>query len=202
MMNDTIENILKKMYLIKDIVQDSYNIRSDVFIYIENYQFKQSVMSFSTHFRELLSRSRQVYDNNANPRLTTRFALFLEVFAELYQGRLKPMREYLEKYTDVTRFLYCNFHILENLYYAYKGNGSDMILLDEFSLLLDEDYNVLRVDLVKNSDKSDNEAMKKEHLQAFFQRITVRKDTFFGNTPERREEYIKTMSSFYSSFSI
>lgn len=192
--------LLKKMYLIRDIIQDSSNIRSDVFIYIENYQYKQSIIAFSTNFRSVLTRYRPVYD--ANQHRTTRFALFLEVFAELYQGRLKPMRDYLEKYDDVAKFLYCNLATLENLYYAYKGKGNDTILLEEFSLLLDEDYNVIRVDLIRNNHKSDNEPMQKEHLHRFFQKITYRNDTFFGNTPEKREEYINTMSSFYSSFSI
>lgn len=194
--------LLKKMYLIRDVIQSAYNIQSDVYIYIENYEYKQSVMAFSTNFRGLLTRYRPIFEHDANQHRTTRFALFLEVFTELYQGKLKPMQDYLEKHEDVARFLNANLATLEKLYYAYKGKGGDAILLEEFSLLLDEDYNVISVDLARNIKKSDNEAIKKEHLQCFFQKINDRNDTFFGNTHQKREEYIKTMGSFYSSFYI
>lgn len=190
------------MYLIRDIIQDAYNIRSDVYIYIETYKHKQSVMAFSANFRGLLARYRPIFDHDANHHRTTRFALFLEVFTELHQGRLKPMLDYLKKHDDVARFLNCNLATLEMLYYAYKGKGGDTILLEEFSLLLDEDYTVIRVELIRNCQKSDNEAIKKEHLQCFFQKISDRNDTFFGSTSQKREEYIKTMGSFYSSFYI
>lgn len=198
----TLTQLLKKMYLIRNIIQGAYNIQSDVYIYIETYQHKQSVMAFSVNFRGLLTRYRPIFDHDTNQHRTTRFALFLEVFTELYHGRLKPMLDYLEKHDDVARFLNCNLATLERLYYSYKGKGGDTILLEEFSLLLDEDYTVIRVDLTRNCQKSDNESIKKEHLKCFFQKINDRNDTFFGNTPQKCEEYIKTMGSFYSSFYI
>ena len=190
------------MYLIRDIIQGAYNIQSDVYIFIETYQHKQSVMAFSVNFRSLLTRYRPIFDHDANQHRTTRFALFLEVFTELYQGKLKPMLDYLEKHDDVARFLKGNLATLERLYYAYKGKGGDTILLEEFSLLLDEDYTVIRVELIRKCQKSENEAIKKEHLQCFFQKISDSNNIFFGNTPQKREEYIKTMGSFYSSFHI
>ncbi|WP_133133916.1 hypothetical protein [Legionella parisiensis] len=185
----------------KDIIQESFNPRSELFSFIQSYQDKKLILAFSSHFRFLLTRTHPIFDTDANNHLTTRFALYLEAFMKLTQGNLKPMLNYLEKYKDVTLFLCSNWGILEKLYYEYKSSGKDIILLEEYSLLLDEDYKVIRVEL-QNGVERINEPIKKEYLYGFFHKITENKEVFFGKNQQEREEFIEIMGSFFSSFHI
>ncbi|HHT0592247.1 TPA: hypothetical protein ACTXXA_003441 [Legionella anisa] len=197
----TLQDLLKKMYLMKDVIQGSFNAKSELFSYIQSYQDKESILAFSSEFRSLLTRTHPIFDRDANNRLTTRFALYIEALMELNQGNLKPMLTYLEKHKDVTSFL-CNYWgILEKLYYEYKSKGKDIILLEEYSLLLDEDYKVMRVEFKKGIELS-NEPIKKEVLCGFFQKIRDNKEVFFGKNQQEREEFIESMGSFFSSFHI
>ncbi|HHF7374797.1 hypothetical protein [Legionella bozemanae] len=197
----TLIDLLKKMYLMKDVIQGSFNPQSELFSYIESYQDKESILAFSRYFRSLLTRTHPIFDRDANNRLTTRFALYLEAFMKLTQGNLMPMLTYLEKHKDVTLFLCSNWGILEKLYYEYKGLGKDIILLEEYSLLLDEDYKVIRVEL-KNGIERNSEPIKKEFLYGFFQKIRDNKEVFFGKNQQEREEFIEVMGTFFSSFHI
>ncbi|QLZ68599.1 hypothetical protein FOLKNPGA_01378 [Legionella sp. PC1000] len=197
----TLLDLLKKMYLIKDVIQGSFNPQSELFSYIQSYQDKELILAFSTELRSLLVRTHPIFDRDANNRLTTRFALYLEAFMKLTQGDLKPMLTYLEKHNDVMSFLSNHWNILEKLYYGYKSKGKDIIILEEYSLLLDEDYKVIRVELKKEIELS-NEPIKKEFLYGFFQKIRDNKEIFFGKSQQEREEFIEIMGSFFSSFRI
>ncbi|MCE0723306.1 hypothetical protein [Legionella resiliens] len=197
----TLLDLLKKMYLIKDVIQGSFNPQSELFSYIQSYQDKELILAFSTELRSLLARTHPIFDRDANNRLTTRFALYLEAFMKLTQGDLKPMLTYLEKHNDVMSFLSNHWNILEKLYYGYKSKGKDIIILEEYSLLLDEDYKVIRVELKKEIELS-NEPIKKEFLYGFFQKIRDNKEIFFGKSQQEREEFIEIMGSFFSSFRI
>ena len=189
------------MYLIKDIIQGCYNPDSEIYSYIQSYQDKGSISAFSGNFRSLVARTSS-YDRDANNRLTTRFALYLDAFMQLTQGHLKPMLLFLEKHNDVTLFLCRHWITLERLYYEFKSQDNDIVLLDEYALFLDENYNVIRVDLLKNSIEISNEPFKKEFLYGFFKKLHDDEDTFFGRNQKEREEFVETMSSFFSTFHI
>ncbi|HHX3354830.1 TPA: hypothetical protein ACU9KK_000345 [Legionella anisa] len=189
------------MYLMKDIIQGGFNPQGELFSYIQSYHDKKSVLAFSESFRFLLTRTHPIFDRDAGNRLTTRFALYLEAFMKLTQGNLKPMLTYLEKHNDVTSFLCNHWGILEKLYYEYKSRGKDIIILEEYSLLLDEDYKVIRVAL-KNGIQQSDEPIKKEFLYGFFQKIRDNKEVFFGKNQQEPEEFIESMGSFFSSFHI
>lgn len=197
-----ISDLLKKMYLMRKVISGCFNTQSEIYSYIQSYQGKESIVAFSQKFKALLTRANPILDKDANNRLTTRFALYLEAFVQLTIGNLKPMWLYLEKHNDVTVFLCRHWRVLENLYYDFVSQGNDIILLDEYSLLLDEQYKVIRVDLIKDTINMSKEPFKKEFLYGFFKDAGINKDSFFGKNQQEREQFIESMSSFFSSFHI